>query len=334
MRMFGLKELAGEKIGNVCQSLSECLTSTQLSMQILGYHSHVSWLQSQKAGEQELIFICSEVVWKPSWVVFFHPDLYFCDDSFFCSFFFQRMAESTSFALAGFSHPHCPHLWGQIPPGPAASHLTYRIRGCSGHFKGRKKSQMHIEILVAWACLCVRHDKFSIRDLWCFYSCHKKRCSVASRSRLWVSPGMKFPQRVNKSFSQALGNDRDLHPPFPESTGLAFSRDVKSRSALWSHMELPVWAIAQRALYKQGSVFTLCGRGTCTQAKKQNINFIACHISFPRCPPASLCQRSYKTSVLCQNTGDQQDFKAWFITHRTSKEKSQFPELLFLISAF
>lgn len=106
--------------------------------------------------------------------------------------------------------------------------------------------------------------------------------------------------------------------------GFRFSSDVKYRSALWSHVELPVRATAQRALYKQGPGFTLCGLGTCTQAKKQKINFIACHISFPRYPPASLCWRSYKTLVLCQNTGDQQDFKAWFITHRTSKEKSQF----------
>lgn len=151
-------------------------------MQILGYQSHVSWLQSQKAGEQELIFISSEVVWKPSWVVFFHPDLYFCDDSFFCSFFpkgWQRaqalpwLGLPTLIALISAWQSH-GHTWGQIPPGAAASHLTYRIRGCSGHFKGRKKSQMHIGILVAWACLCVRHDEFSIRDLWCFYSCHKK----------------------------------------------------------------------------------------------------------------------------------------------------------------
>lgn len=111
--------------------------------------------------------------------------------------------------------------------------------------------------------------------------------------------------------------------------GFSFSSDVKCRSAVCSHMELSVLATAECALYKQGPGFTLCVQGTCTQAKKQNINFIACHISFPRYPPASLCWRSYKTLVLCQNTGDQQDFKAWFITHRTSKEKSQFPRVSF-----
>lgn len=116
----------------------------------------------------------------------------------------------------------------------------------------------------------------------------------------------------------------DLHFQVMWNTGL-------HSGASWN---LPVWAIAQCALYEQGSGFTLCGWGTCTQAKKQNINFITYHISFPRYPPASLCWRSYRTLVWCQNTGDQQDFKAWFITHRTSKEKSQFPEFLFLISAF
>lgn len=105
------------------------------------------------------------------------------------------------------------------------------------------------------------------------------------------------------------------------SAGLAFPRDVKHRSALWSCTEWPVWATAQRALHEQGPAFALCGRGTRTQAKKQNINFITHHISFPHYPPSSLCWRSYKTLVLCQNAGDQQDFKAWFITHRTSKEK-------------
>lgn len=298
-----------------------------------------SWLKSQKAVAQELIFIFSEVVWKPSWVVFFHPDLYFCDDSFFCSFLSKDGKEHKLY-LGWVFPPSLPssshgHTWWQIPPGPSASHLTYRIRGCSGNFKGRKTSQIHIEIIVAWAHLCVRHGKFSIRDLWLIYSCHKKSCSVASRSHLWVSPSMKFPQRVNKSFSQSLGLWQGSasssawecwtwHFQVMWNTGL-------HSGASWN---LPVWAIAQCALYEQGPGFPLCGWGTCTQAKKQNINFITYHISFPRYPPASLCWRSYRTLVWCQNTGDQQDFKAWFITHRTSKEKSQFPEFLFLISAF
>lgn len=60
MRMFGLKELAGEKFWQRLPLLSECLT--QLSMQILGYQSQVSWLESRKAAAQELIFISPEVV--------------------------------------------------------------------------------------------------------------------------------------------------------------------------------------------------------------------------------------------------------------------------------
>lgn len=86
---LGWKNWLEKNFGNVCLSLSECLTTTQLSMQILGYQLHISWLKSQKAVAQELIFIFSEVVWKPSWVVFFHPDLYFWDDSFFCCFFLK-----------------------------------------------------------------------------------------------------------------------------------------------------------------------------------------------------------------------------------------------------
>lgn len=128
-------------------------------------------------------------------------------------FFFPKDGREHKLCLSWAFLPSLPisawwnqgHTWGQIPPGPPASHLPHRIRGCSGNFKGRKKSQIHIEILGAWAHLCVRHDEFSIRDLWRIYSCHKKSCSAASRSHLWVSPGMKFPQRVNKSFSQALG---------------------------------------------------------------------------------------------------------------------------------
>lgn len=342
MRMFGLKELAGEKFWQ----------RLPLFIWVLNNHSAqhadsglpVAHLLAKKSKGSstgiDLHFFWSGLKTFLSCV--FPPWPIFLRWFIFLLVFFKGWQKTQALPWLGFCTLIAPisawwnhgHTWGQIPPGPPASHLTYRIRAsCSGNFKGRRKSPIHIEIFVAW-CLCVRHDEFSIRDLWCIYSCHKKNCSVASRSHLWVSPGMKFPQRVNKSFSHALGLWQGSAASFACEHWAWISKGCEIRSALWSHMELPVWAIAQCALYEQGHGFTLCGWGTCAQAKKQNINFIAYHISFPWYPPASLCWRSYKTLVLCQNTGDQQDFKAWFITHRTSKEKSQFPEFLFLISAF
>lgn len=90
-------------------------------------------------------------------------------------------------------------------------------------------------------------------------------------------------------------------------------------------MALPVVAIARCGLCNQGTGFTLRDQGAGTQAERQKINFIAHHISFPHYAPTSFSWRSYKILevnkkfVLSQTTGDQQDFKAWFVTGRNIK---------------
>lgn len=153
------------------------------------------------------------------------PELYFSiltyiygDDSFFFSFlffFFSKDGRLQKLCLSSFFPPSLPITawqkgstkchdapWGQIAPGPPASHFTYRVSRCSGNFKGIKKSQICIEILVAWVHVSMRRAEFSFSLLWHIYSCHKNSSWVAGRSHSLV---WNFPQKANKGFSQVLG---------------------------------------------------------------------------------------------------------------------------------
>lgn len=201
MSMSGLKELAGE---NFWQCLPLYLgaqhpLSSVSRLWATGTMS-IGWKLKGSSTWTGLQFF---------WVVFFHPDLYFQWWVIFVFYFSpQRAADCKSFAPAGLSHPHCllphgkmaascttiaPHR--QIPPRPPASHFTYRVRGCCRKLKGIKKSQMQIEILVAWLHASTRCAQFSVMGLWHIYSYHKNSSQVAGWSHWCISPSVKLPTK-------------------------------------------------------------------------------------------------------------------------------------------